>query len=55
MKCSQVKLYYNLTFEFDYKVFSGRLRIKIFCGREDTQRLRTIPCPRDADLKNGLR
>jgi hypothetical protein len=45
MKCSK-------SFEFDYRVLSGRLRIKTFCGSENTQQLRTTPCTRDADLKN---
>jgi hypothetical protein len=28
MKSLKVKLYYNLSFEFDYRVLSGRFRIK---------------------------
>jgi hypothetical protein len=39
----KVKLYYNLSFELDYRVLSGRWRIE------------TTPYPRDADLKNGSR
>jgi hypothetical protein len=30
MKCSKIKCYYNLSFEFDYRVLSGRQRIKRF-------------------------
>jgi hypothetical protein len=55
MKCSENLLYYNLSFEFDYKVFNGRLRIKIFGGSEDAQRLSTTSYPRDVDLRNGSR
>jgi hypothetical protein len=29
----KVKLYYNLSFEFDYRVLSERLRIKDIYGR----------------------
>jgi hypothetical protein len=30
----KVKLYYNLSFEFDYRVLSGRLKIKHICESE---------------------
>jgi hypothetical protein len=30
----KIKLYYKLSFEFDYRVLSGRLRIK-YIGRSD--------------------
>jgi hypothetical protein len=31
MKCSKVKLYYKFSFEFDYRVLSGKLQIKEVC------------------------
>jgi hypothetical protein len=36
MKCLKVKLYYNLSFEFDYRVLSGKLRIKDICGSDQS-------------------
>jgi hypothetical protein len=30
----KVKLYYKLSFEFDYRVLSGRLGIKDICGSD---------------------
>jgi hypothetical protein len=48
------ELYYKLSFEFNYRILSGRLRIKYICESENTRQSRTSPCPRDADLRNGL-
>jgi hypothetical protein len=43
-----------LSFKFDYRVLSERLRIKDICG-SDIQRTRVTPCPKDVDLRNGSR
>jgi hypothetical protein len=51
----KVKLYYTSSFKFQFHSLSGRLRIKIIYGNENTRRSRMTPCPRDADLKNGSR
>jgi hypothetical protein len=37
MKCSEIKLYYNLSFEFGYRVLSGRENKIHFCESEDTR------------------
>jgi hypothetical protein len=51
----KAKLYYNLSFKFDYRVLSGRLRIKDIFAEVNTRQLRMTPYPRDADLRNGSR
>jgi hypothetical protein len=41
----KVKLYSNLSFEFDYRVLSGRIRIKDICGSKtliDKERYHTL-------------
>jgi hypothetical protein len=51
----KVKLYYNLSFEFNYGVLSGRYRIKIFCGTKNTRRPHLtleMPASRIAYAKN---
>jgi hypothetical protein len=50
----KVKFYYNLSFEFDYRVLSGKFRINIF-AEAVAHRSRMTPYPRDADLRNGSR
>jgi hypothetical protein len=45
----KVEHYYNLSFEFDYKVLSERENKIHFVGA-NTPRSRMTPCPRDADL-----
>jgi hypothetical protein len=48
----KVKLYYNLSFEFDYRVLSGRLiENKNNLRKQNTRRSRTTPCPRDVDIR----
>jgi hypothetical protein len=51
----KVKIYYNLSFKFDYIVLSRRWRIKTLYENEHTRQSRMAPCLRDADLKNGSR
>jgi hypothetical protein len=46
----KVELYYNLCFEFDYRVLSRREN-KIYFVEANTPWSRMTPCPRDADLK----
>jgi hypothetical protein len=49
----KVKLYYNLSFEFNYRVLSGRENKIHLLEAKTLDELGTTPCPRDADLKNG--
>jgi hypothetical protein len=51
----KVKIYYNLSFEFDYRVLSGRENKIHFLEAETLDESGMAPCPRDADLKNGSR
>jgi hypothetical protein len=48
----KVELYYNLSFEFDYRVLSGRENKIYFLEVKTLDKSGTTPCPRDADLKN---
>jgi hypothetical protein len=47
-----LKLYYKISFEFDYLVLSGRLRIKHICESDNTRQSRMAPYTRDVDIKN---
>jgi hypothetical protein len=51
----KVKLYYNLSFEFDYRVLSGRENKIHFTEAETLDKSGTASCPRFADLKNESR
>jgi hypothetical protein len=42
-----------LSYEFDYRVLSGRYGIKYIFTEANTHRSRTAPYPRGADLRNG--
>jgi hypothetical protein len=48
----KVKLYYKLSFKFDYRVLSRILRIKMIVEMI-THQSRMTPYRRDADLRNG--
>jgi hypothetical protein len=51
----KVKLYYNLSFKFDYRVLSERNRMKDILQKRSLIDQEPHVCPRGAKLKNGSR